>query len=128
MEETKHADPLKDLKKRTGSVDVYKKLGASRDLWDKLHVEYYLNPDLNMEDDARRTAALNGQDQDAIVKVNTEYAVAIIAAWDLLDEDGQPIEFERRDGTHAGALQHPHRFCLTAIGKEEGKLCTLKKR
>jgi hypothetical protein len=118
---------LKDLKKRTGTVDVYRKLGASRDLWDKLHVEYYLNPDLNMEDDARRTAALNGGDTELIGKVNSEYAVAIIASWDLLDEEGETIALD----AETVRTQVPSNIltdCLTAIGKERASVSPSKKR
>jgi len=80
-----------------------------------------------MEDDARRTAALNGQDQELIVKVNTEYAVAIIAAWDLLDDDGQPIELE----AETVRTQVPSNIltdCLMAIGKERASSAPSKKR
>jgi hypothetical protein len=118
---------LSDLKNRTSSVDVYKKLGASRDLWGKLNVEYYLNPDVNLEDDAQRTAALNSQDQQLIAKVNSEHAVAIIASWDLLDEEGHTIDLD----AETIRTQVPWNIltdCLTAIGKERASAAPSKKR
>jgi hypothetical protein len=118
---------LKDLTNRTRTVDVYRSLGASKDLWGKLNAEYFLSPDWNLEKDAEKQAAINSQDIDAIGKANAEFMAAILASWDLLDEDNQPIELDPesiRTQVPASILTD----VLTAIGKDRGSVAPSKKR
>jgi len=108
-------------------VDVYRSLGASKDLWGKLNAEYFLSPDWNLEKDAEKQAAINSQDIDAIGKANAEFMAAILASWDLLDEDNQPIELDPesiRTQVPASILTD----VLTAIGKDRGSVAPSKKR
>jgi hypothetical protein len=118
---------LADLKKRTATVDVYRVLNGPKELYGKLNVEYWLNPDYSLNDDAERDAELKTGDTDIIAHANARQFLKIVVGWDLLDEKGEVYELDES----MLVSELPTEILTTimdAIAKDRKSLSPTKKR
>lgn len=80
---------LKDLKARTATVDVYDTLGRP-DLKGALNVTYHLYTS-DSDEQVKLHALAQENDPKAISDFGADFAVKLLAEWDLLGDDGKPI-------------------------------------
>jgi hypothetical protein len=120
---------LSDLRRRTATVDVYRTLNrpGDRELWGKLNVEYLLNPDYSLMDDAAYNLVEKGGDPEQLAQEAAKKFVAVVVKTDIEDEDGQPLAIDA-DTVSRELPVNIITDILNACAKDRNSLTPTKKR